>query len=297
MAFAEKLKIIRKQAGMSQEQLAEKLGVSRQAVTKWEADAGIPDIGNIMGISNLFGISIDELLSNEKGAKKQKDYLYESITEYDVAERKHFDMKFGGAKKFIISGYDGEKITVRLVSNTFSNLQNDFKVKIDDIRNRIDVDVERKNGMTEAKAKEEVIIFVQIPLHYIRKIECAVNAGAVEINSLECENMEFDIKTPSMVMEDVIGTVEINCNLDMDIQCKTLNGAVELNQISATSRICVPEGVVFTAVKKGVATSISYEKNGEVSEDFSTAESDNVIELNGIKSELVIYTISNKGDK
>jgi hypothetical protein len=46
----------------------------------------------------------------------------------------------------------------------------------------------------------------------------------------------------------------------MDIQCKTLNGAVELNQISATSRICVPEGAAFTAVKKGVATSISYEK-------------------------------------
>jgi transcriptional regulator with XRE-family HTH domain len=44
MTFAEKLKSIRKQAGMSQEQLAEKLGVSRQAVTKWETDAGIPDI-------------------------------------------------------------------------------------------------------------------------------------------------------------------------------------------------------------------------------------------------------------
>jgi transcriptional regulator with XRE-family HTH domain len=294
MAFAEKLKIIRKQAGMSQEQLAEKLVVSRQAVTKWETDAGIPDIENIMGISNLFGISIDELLSNEKGAKKQKDYLYESITEYDVAERKHFDMKFGGAKKFVLVGYDGEKIRIRLASDTLSTLQNDFKMKLDDIRNRIDVDVERKNGMTEAKAKEEVYIFVQIPSHYIGKVECAVNAGAVEINSIECENIELDIKTPCMVMENVIGTVEINCNLDMDIQCKTLNGAVELNQISATSRICVPEGAAFTAVKKGVATSISYEKNEEISEAFSTAESDNVIELNGIKSELVIYTISNK---
>ena len=46
MTLAEKLKSIRKQAGMSQEQLAEKLGVSRQAVTKWETDAGIPDIEN-----------------------------------------------------------------------------------------------------------------------------------------------------------------------------------------------------------------------------------------------------------
>lgn len=43
MRFADKLKTIRKQAGMSQEQLAEKIGVSRQAVTKWETDAGIPD--------------------------------------------------------------------------------------------------------------------------------------------------------------------------------------------------------------------------------------------------------------
>ena len=42
MTFAEKLKSLRKQASMSQEQLAEKLGVSRQAVTKWETDTGIP---------------------------------------------------------------------------------------------------------------------------------------------------------------------------------------------------------------------------------------------------------------
>lgn len=72
MTFAEKLKSIRKQAGMSQEQLAEKLSVSRQAVTKWETDAGIPDIENIMAISALFDISIDELLSNERGAKNRR---------------------------------------------------------------------------------------------------------------------------------------------------------------------------------------------------------------------------------
>ena len=81
MTLAGKLKSIRKQAGMSQEQLAEKLGVSRQAVTKWETDAGIPDIENVMAISALFNISIDDLLSNEKAAKQSIDYLFESITE------------------------------------------------------------------------------------------------------------------------------------------------------------------------------------------------------------------------
>ena len=61
---------------MSQEQLAEKLGVSRQAVTKWETDTGIPDIENIMAISALFDISIDELFSNEKGSKKPVQGLH-----------------------------------------------------------------------------------------------------------------------------------------------------------------------------------------------------------------------------
>lgn len=288
MIFAEKLKTIRKQAGMSQEQLAEKLGVSRQAVTKWETDAGVPDIENIMAVSALFGISIDELLSNEKSLKKQAEYLYESITEYDIDEPKRYDMKFGGAKQFLLSGYKGEKIRVRLASNTMPALQNDFKVKIDDIKRRIDVDINRKNGVTEAAAKEAVSIFVQIPTPYLGKIECAVNAETVEIRSLECDSIELDIKAPSVILEEVIGTVEVNCNLDMDVVCHSLNGEVAINQVSATSKIHVPEGVAFTAITKGVGTSISYEKDGKQTEAFSVPDAENIIELNGIKSELAI---------
>ena len=288
MTFAEKLKSIRKQAGMSQEQLAEKLGVSRQAVTKWETDAGIPDIENMMKISALFGISIDELLSNEKGLKKQTEYLYESITEYDIGEPKRYDMKFGGAKQFTLTGYEGEKIRVRLVSNIMPALQNDFKVRIDDTRKRIDVDVNRKNGVTEAAAKEAVSIFVQIPTPYIGKIECAVNAESVEIRSLECDSIELDTKTPNVTLEDVTGTVEINCNLDMEVICRSLNGEVAINQVSATSKIHVPEGVAFTAIAKGIGTSISYEKDGKQTKDFSVPDAENIIELNGMKSELVI---------
>ena len=290
MTFGEKLKNIRKQAGMSQEQLAEKLGVSRQAVTKWETNAGIPDIENMMAISALFVISIDELLSNEKGTKKQTDYLFESVTEYDIDEPKRYDMKFGGAKQFLLSGCEGEKIRVRLASNTLSTLQSDFKVKIDDIRKRIDVDVNRRNGVSEATAKEAVSIFVQIPSPYIGKIECAVNAETVEIRSLECDSIELDVKTPTIVMDHVSGTVEINCNLDMDVICHSLKGEVAINQVAATSRIHIPEDAVFTAVTKGIGTSISYEKDGRQAERFDTPDAENIIELNGIKSELVICT-------
>ncbi|MGN1195566.1 MAG: helix-turn-helix domain-containing protein, partial [Acutalibacteraceae bacterium] len=66
MTFGEKLREARKRAGLTQEQLAEKLTVSRQAVTKWEADRGLPDIGNIKLISELLNVSIDFLLDDGK---------------------------------------------------------------------------------------------------------------------------------------------------------------------------------------------------------------------------------------
>lgn len=295
MTFAEKLKSIRKQLGMSQELLAEKIGVSRQAVTKWETGAGIPDIENMISISNLFNISIDELISNERTTLKTSEYLFESITEYDIDKIKSYDMKFGGAEKFVLSGYNGEKIRVRLLSNLLSTLQNDFKVKIDDSRKRIDLDVKRYNGVTEATAKKTVSIFVQIPTSYISHIECAVNAKSVEIRSLECNNIELDIKTPRITLEDISGKVKINCNLDMEVLCNSLNGDLSINQISATSRICVPENRIFTAVKKGIGTHIYYEKDGQKTERFDSPDSDNLIELNGINSELVIYTAEERG--
>ena len=107
---------------------------------------------------------------------------------------------------------------------------------------------------------------------------------------MECESIEIDTKTRNMTLDGVIGIVEINCNLDMNIICNSLNGSVEINQVSATSRICLPEGTAFKASAKGIKTSISYEKNGQKAACFADEDSDNVIELNGIKSELVIYT-------
>lgn len=66
MTFSEKLKEARKNAGLSQEQFAEKLCVSRQAVTKWETGRGLPDIENMKAISGLLNVSIDYLLSDEE---------------------------------------------------------------------------------------------------------------------------------------------------------------------------------------------------------------------------------------
>ena len=71
MTLGEKLRNARKQEGLSQEQLSEKLGISRSAVAKWETDNGIPDISNLIALSDEFGLSLDELIKENTAVKKK----------------------------------------------------------------------------------------------------------------------------------------------------------------------------------------------------------------------------------
>ena len=64
MTLGEKIKEARKQCGLSQEQLAEKMVVSRSAVAKWEANNGLPDVDNLKALATLLNVSIDYLLDN-----------------------------------------------------------------------------------------------------------------------------------------------------------------------------------------------------------------------------------------
>lgn len=65
MILADKIILLRKKCGWSQEQLAEQLGISRQSVSKWESGMSIPDLDKIIKLSNLFEISTDYLLKDE----------------------------------------------------------------------------------------------------------------------------------------------------------------------------------------------------------------------------------------
>lgn len=65
MILADKIAALRKKKGWSQEELAEKLGISRQSVSKWESGASIPDIDKIIMMSELFGVSTDYLLKDK----------------------------------------------------------------------------------------------------------------------------------------------------------------------------------------------------------------------------------------
>lgn len=119
MTLGEKLKEARKKVGISQEQLSEKLGVSRSAVAKWETDNGIPDIDNLKTVSRLLNVSIDYLLDNGKSIDELVMREPYNLSEYgkdDKGKRKDCVVrdKFPDAKIYTLLGEEkltkGEKV-------------------------------------------------------------------------------------------------------------------------------------------------------------------------------------------
>lgn len=76
MEFSERLLALRKRAGFSQEKLAEACGVSRQAVSKWEAGQSQPDMEKLAILGKLFGVSLDELVSGEEKRAEAREIRF-----------------------------------------------------------------------------------------------------------------------------------------------------------------------------------------------------------------------------
>ncbi len=73
MTFGEKLQKLRREKGLSQDQLAEELNVSRQAVSKWERGEALPDTDMVVGLSELFSVSTDYLLKEQPQSTKNQE--------------------------------------------------------------------------------------------------------------------------------------------------------------------------------------------------------------------------------
>lgn len=97
--LSEKIMNLRKEKGWSQEQLAEKLEVSRQAVSKWESGASVPDLDKIIKISNLFEVSTDYLLKEGDLVKESQRPIEKD--RYDAFDMGSFEKEAMDSKKMI----------------------------------------------------------------------------------------------------------------------------------------------------------------------------------------------------
>ena len=176
MTLGQKLKEIRKRFGLSQEQLAEVMNVSRQAITKWECDNGIPDIVNLQEISRVFGVTIDSLLNDkdlplltmrielDKSKYKSKLSSYSEVLKEYFSDYEIFNLtreKKMNAAEFIVDlvvgGSSPEMIYPIHTADVFSDLSpyylviKDSKKFLVNIKKWVLEIVELEDGISEKK--------------------------------------------------------------------------------------------------------------------------------------------------
>ena len=94
MGLKEKLTQLRKNKGLSQLELAEMMGVSRQAVSRWENGLSVPSTDKLKQLSDLYSVSLDSLLSNsEETATSQNPEITAPVTEYSIKAEKYNILK------------------------------------------------------------------------------------------------------------------------------------------------------------------------------------------------------------
>jgi len=120
MTFGEKIQLLRKEKSISQEQFAEVMNVSRQAVSKWELNQSYPEVDKIIEVSNYFGVSLDDLMNDEKASPNAVDQAYEV-----QSSKKNSGSNFAEIYKVIIL----TALAIALTSIRFFIL-GDFKVGV-----------------------------------------------------------------------------------------------------------------------------------------------------------------------
>ena len=275
MQFNEKLKMLRKEKGFTQESLADKLNVSRQAITKWESGDGIPDIDNLKQISILFNTTIDELVKEDKDINLENKKNYSEIYELEIDHTKHFDINIDKINELKIMSNNEEKVKIEILSNDEENLKESFKVKFDDIYNKLDIDIKNK------KKVEDITINMYLPEKYINDIELKNKMKTLNISNLQLTKLEYDGSLKYLNVSSSKGKIVLNTTkCDIEASYDKLDGTLEVNTFNSTSRVKLPQDQEYKTILKGI-------KN-EFVDAINTEESTNVIELNGMNSKLII---------
>jgi len=174
MTLGQHIQFLRKNAGLSQESLGEALGVSRQAVSKWEADGAIPELDTLIAMSRLFGISLGQLLQLEEPQHHQDDeadqtdqdsmpdnHLEELLRSYaeqnQAARSRHRTIQWAAAGLglcLLIGGglYAVNRITelqqnLYSLESQISNLRSSVNQEINDITYRISEALEEQDNI------------------------------------------------------------------------------------------------------------------------------------------------------
>ena len=294
MNFSEKLKEIRKNEGLSQDQLAEKIGVSRQAVTKWETGKGLPDVENMVIIAEIFKTTLDELLRDSVAREEPKEPVFSSETIYDIDCEKHFDINIGNASAIILSSGTDEKLHIKLSSETLENLGTMFKIKLDEKKNRLDVNCLNKNRLSRYEAEDSLNIEIILPDKYSDHCEIEASVKLLVIKKLHLRRLEYDGNAEQVLISDSRGSLEFTAKTDYDITVDKITGKLDINQWKAKAVVHIPENNIVNVINKGRKCDVYYVKDSNVIEYENFSDDENELSVSGISSELIVDLIKEK---
>lgn len=285
MNLSEKLRELRKREGLSQEQLAEKIGVSRQAVTKWETGRGLPDIENMVILGEVFKLTVDELISESEAPESVEGFVTETV--YDVDRDKHFDIHVGSARTLSLRSGEEEKIRVRMYSESIEEIGSIFKVTLDEHKNRLDVDCVLKDSLSRYEAEDDLDITIIFPERYSEECEINASVKVLSISDLHFDHLEYDGDATETFIENSSGRMDFTGKTDYEFTVDRVEGILEIRQWFAKSVLHIREDRCPRVEKEGRFTRLYFMRDGEQTE-FQRPESEDKILITGTKSELVV---------
>ena len=126
MTIADRIQSLRKAKGMSQEELADKVGVSRQAVSKWESEQATPDLDKVVIMSDIFEVTTDYLLKGIEPVKSDDHKTMADVIDQKVLTEKNGKRAKTALKWFLIGL--GILLAIDLISMLVYFLVNGFPV-------------------------------------------------------------------------------------------------------------------------------------------------------------------------
>lgn len=199
MSFAEKLREFRKENGISQEQLAEKCNVSRQAVSKWESGLGYPEMEKVLQLCDLLKVDLDylmrdKIISGDNVISKQSNNIYENFVGKWV---KIFlnDKEFQGLYRVAIIAANNKFVL-------FEQKSKKGVVKIADIKSMLDSDISKRKLESMKPIVTKEISEDYNPYEHFINVNCHIR---LKCNSL-FSSMQgyYNVKIKSVVQAGVI---------------------------------------------------------------------------------------------
>ena len=196
MTLGEKIKEARKQSGLSQEQLAEKMSVSRSAIAKWETDKGLPDIDNLKALASFLNVSVDYLLDDGERIDELVTREAYDLTSYGKGSKKKkkdrvIREKFPDAEIYTLLGNlkltKSEKVIDNLLgfftdapfgtpelTNSFKNMDKEFYLV--------------------ARAGNQFLVTVTDEFIETRKLTKPITADKFEIGNWKFTKCKYEVK-------------------------------------------------------------------------------------------------------